>query len=66
MENNGRASIKKRPKHINSRYLFIMDQINQGYLDVEYGTTEKMWAEVLNNTKKGELFRDFRGDQMNV
>ena len=36
MENNGRYLTSDIKKHIESRYFFIKDQINQGDMDVEY------------------------------
>ena len=39
MENNGISSISKITKHIKGQWFFIMDQINQGDVEVEYFTT---------------------------
>ena len=36
MENNGRASSSNITKHVNARYFFINEQIDQGVVDVEY------------------------------
>ena len=48
MENNGRASISKITKHIESCYFFITDNIGHWDLKVKYWSTEKIWDSVLD------------------
>ena len=57
LEVNGRFSSTKWTKHINARYFFITDCIEQGDLMVQYCPTEMMWIDILNKPKQGALFR---------
>ena len=51
LEVNGRFSSTKWTKHINARYFFITDCIEQGDLMVQYCPTEIMWVDILNKPK---------------
>ena len=63
---NGRGSSSKRTRHINIRYFFIADQINNGKLRVEYCPTGDMVSDYHTKPLQGALFRKFRDMIMNV
>ena len=45
MEVNGQNSCTGNSRHIDIRYFFVKDQIDQGHLTVEYCPTEQMLAD---------------------
>jgi hypothetical protein len=66
LENNGTASSGKRTRHINIRYYFVKDRIDNGELRVEYCPTEEMLADILTKPLQGALFRKFRDRLLNI
>lgn len=66
LENNGRMSGSKRTRHINIRYYFITDRINQGEVGVEYCPTGEMKADFFTKPLQGTAFRKFRDAILNV
>jgi hypothetical protein len=60
LERNGKASSSKRTKHINIRYYFVSDRINQGERTVEWCPTGDMTADFMTKPTQGALFRKFR------
>ena len=42
LERNGKRSNKKQTKHINIRYFFILDKVQNGEISIEYMPTGKM------------------------
>jgi hypothetical protein len=65
LESNGKMSSSKRTKHVNIRYYFIMDRINNKELSVEYCPTGEMTADFFTKPLQGKLFFKFRKDIMN-
>lgn len=66
MEKNGKMSSGKRTKHINIRYFFIKDRIENGELKVEYCPTDKMTADFFTKPLQGAKFIQFRNEIMNI
>ena len=56
----------KREKTYKALYFFIKFQIDQGVMEVENCPPEKMWLGVLNKKKQHTIFREFKGEIMNV
>mmetsp|Transcript_13232 Transcript_13232/g.19019 ORF Transcript_13232/g.19019 Transcript_13232/m.19019 type:complete len:254 (+) Transcript_13232:881-1642(+) len=59
MEKNGRSSSTKRTRHINIRYFFITDCIQQEKLSVEYCPTDDMLGDFGTKPLQGKKFCDF-------
>eukprot|EP00957_Ditylum_brightwellii_P109970 8388507-Ditylum_brightwellii.AAC.1 len=66
LENNGKMSSTKNTKHIKIRYFFIMDNIHQKQMRVEYCPTENMQADCITKLLQGRAFRKFRQETMNL
>ncbi len=64
LEQNGRASSGKRTRHINIRYLFIMDQVNMKEISIDWCPTKKLVADYMTTTLHGSLFRELRDYSM--
>ena len=60
LEKNGKGSSGKRTKHINIRYFFIKDRIDNGELKVDFCPTDKMLADFFSKPTQGSKFTDFR------
>ena len=60
LEKNGKTSSGKRTKHINVRYFFITDRINNKELHIEYCPTDKMIADYFTKPLQGTKFQEFR------
>jgi hypothetical protein len=60
LEKNGKASSRKRTKHINIRYYFVTDRIAKGELKVQWCPTTEMVADYMAKPLQGKLFRRFR------
>ena len=60
MEKNGKFSCSKRTKHINVRYFFIKDRIQNGELNIKYCPTEEMVADYFTKPLQGVQFLKFR------
>ena len=65
LENNGRKSSGKRTRHINIRYFFITDRIEQGEIRVQYCPTDDMIGDFFTKPLQGAKFRKFRDIIMN-
>ena len=65
LERNGRRSSSKRTRHLNIRFFFISDRINNKELSVVYCPTEEMIADFFTKPLQGKLFRKFRKLIMN-
>jgi len=65
MENNGRASSSKRTRHINIRYFFVTDRIQNGEMSVKYCPTGIMLADYFTKALQGTPFKTFRDLIMN-
>ena len=66
LENNGRKSSTKRTKHIELRYFFIHDQIQQDKVVLEHCPTLKMRADFFTKPLQGMLFYRLRDLIMNI
>ena len=66
MEKNGKASSSKRTKHINIRYYFVTDRINQKEMTVEWCPTGDMTGDYMTKPTQGALFKKFRDQIMGV
>ena len=60
MENNGRASVGQRFRHINIRYFFIKDRIDKGEVTIVYCPTYEMVADFYTKPLQGIKFTRFR------
>ena len=63
---SGRASSRKRTRHINIRYYFVADRIKDGELRVEYCPTGDMVADFCTKPLQGSLFRRLRDMILNI
>ena len=66
LEVNRRISSVKKNKHTSSRFFFITDKIAKREVEVEYFLTEKMWCDIINNTKQGASNIMYCSHLMNV
>ena len=66
LEENGKASSSKRTKHINVRYFFITDRVQQGDVSIEWCPTGDMTGDYMTKPLQGALFRKFRDQIMGV
>ena len=66
IENNGKASIGKRIKHINMRYFFVTDRIQKVDVSVEWCPTGDMASDFLTKPNQGALFKRFRDIIMGI
>ena len=60
LEKNGRASAGKQSRHVDIRYFFIKDQVQQEKIDIHYCPTEEMLADFYTKPLQGALFNKFR------
>ena len=60
LEKNGRGSSSKRTRHINVRYFFIKDRIQNGEVSVKYCPTQEMIADFFTKPLQGSAFRKLR------
>jgi hypothetical protein len=64
-EKNGKeASSGKRTKHVNIRYFFITDRVNNGEVSVAWCTTEDTIGDYATKPLQGAMFRQFRDQIM--
>ena len=56
---NGRAN-SERSRHINIRYFFVKDRVEQGDVKIEYMPTGDMIADVLTKPLQRSLFARLR------
>ena len=59
-------STSARTRHINIRYFFIKDRIQNGELEIKQVPTSEMIADVLTKPLQGKHFRDLRDLLLNV
>ena len=60
MEKNGRNSCTGNSRHINVRYFWVKDRINQGEVRIEYTPTHLMLADFYTKPLMGSLFVKLR------
>ena len=66
MEKNGRQSAGPRSRHIDIRYFFIKDRIQQGEINLIYCPTGEMVADFFSKPLQGGLFKKFRDVVMGI
>ena len=66
LEKNGKASIRKRTKHIKIRYFFINDRVAQGDVSLVWCPTGEIIRDFITKTLQGALFCKFRDQIMGV
>ena len=60
MLKNGRNSCTGNSRHINIRYFFVKDRIENEEVKVEYCPSEDMLADFFTKALQGKLFLKFR------
>lgn len=65
LEVNGKRSSGQRTRHLNIKYFFVTDQIEQGWLRVSYCPTDKMIADINTKPLQGALFKQMRAAVQN-
>ena len=60
MEENGRNSCTGNSRHIDIRYFFLKDRVDEKEISIKYCPTTKMLADFFTNPLQGNLFRFFR------
>ena len=63
---NGRRSCGQRTRHINIRYFYITDKVNDGTVAVSYRPTKEMISDYFTKALQGSLFRQHRNAIMGV
>ena len=66
LEKNGRGSSSKRTRHINIRYFFVTDKVNNGEIKIEYCPTKQMVGDFFTKPLQGALFRNQRDYILNI
>ena len=66
LEKNGKESSGKRTHHINIRYFFIKDKIDNKELKIKYCPTDDMVADYMSKPLQGHKFYKFRKMIMNL
>jgi hypothetical protein len=67
LEKNGRASSsKQRTKHLNIRYFFVKDHVDNGTIKIVYCPTEDMIADFFTKPLQGSLFYKLRDHIMYI
>ncbi len=61
---NGQFSSEKKTKHINAKFFYIKDRVDDGDMQVIDCPTEEMWADVLTNPLQGMVFKKMRAQLM--
>ena len=56
MANNGRLSCSKRSRHLNIRYFYVKDLVDQGEVEIQYCPTAQMLADFFTKPLQGSLF----------
>ena len=59
MIKNG-SPTSSRTRHINIRFFFAKDRVDQGEIKIEYCPTEDMWADIFTKPLQGALFIKMR------
>ena len=60
MERNGRNSCTGNSRHVNIRYFFIKDRVDNGEVVIEHCPTQQMVADFFTKPLTGKLFHTFR------
>ena len=62
LKTNERSSAEKRLKHLNVKYFYIEDQVNQGEIQVKYCSTDKMKEDCQTKLKQESAFHHIRAE----
>ena len=65
LKKNGKTTSSKRTKHMNVRYFFIKDKVEQEEITLKYCPTEQMWSDTFTKPLQGQQFRTMRAMVMN-
>ena len=60
LEKNGSLSSSQRTRHINVRYFFIKDKVDQGDIEIIYCPTGDMVGDFFTKPLRGSQFQNFR------
>ena len=60
MERNGRNSCTGNSRHIDVRYFFIKDRVDDGNIRIEYCPTEIMIADYFTKPLQGQAFKKLK------
>ena len=63
---NAGHSTSKRTRHINVKYFYLKDRIDNNEIKIEHVASTEMLADILTKPLHGELFRKFRSMLRNV
>ena len=63
---NGRGSVGKRSRHINARFFWMVDRIEQGELELQHCPTEQMLSDFYTKPLQGGKFIEFRDAILNI
>ena len=66
LEQNGKWSSGKRTKHINVRYFFVKDRVDNGEVEVQHCGTNDMIADFFTKPLQGAQFHKFRDEILNL
>ena len=66
LERNGKRSCSKRTRHIDIRYFYVTDRLENGDLDITYCPTTKMTADYMSKPLQGSLFEKHRNAIMGL
>lgn len=56
LERNGRQSSTKRTRHIDIRYYYVKDQVDNGTVKIKHCPTKVMWGDFFTKPLQGWLF----------
>ncbi|EJK61698.1 hypothetical protein THAOC_17766, partial [Thalassiosira oceanica] len=62
---NGKRSSTQRTRHLDIKYFYVTDQVNKGWLTVQYCHTGDMLADIFTKPLNGAPFRKLRAAIMN-
>ena len=62
LEKNRRKSAGKHSRAINIQYFFVIDQVEEGNLSIEYCPTNAMKGDFMTKATQGEKFKTFQDD----
>jgi hypothetical protein len=66
LETNGKASSSRRTKHIEVKYFYIKEKVDNEEIVIEHCPTEQMWMDINTKPKQGKVFHEFRGHVMGI
>ena len=65
LKKHRRSAAGQRTRHLNIRYFYIKDQLDQGWLSLKHCPTNSMIADFFTKPKQGAAFQKFRAAVMN-